>query len=56
MEKDPCDSCGKDGQPLEDVVEAAVAMVIDGGGDVEIIHSNPSLEGKGSIGAFLRYK
>ncbi len=40
---------------VADVIDTAVAQTMIHGGQVEVIHDNPQLEGVGRIGAILRY-
>ncbi len=50
-----CPFCGHTFSEIEDAVEMAVRRVIADGGEIQIIHDNPSLEKAGRIGALLRY-
>ena len=53
--KDHCEGCGEQVEKLADVVEEAIAATLRSGGDVEVIHDMPSLDGTHKIGAILRY-
>ncbi len=51
----PCRSCGARVQPVDDVVEAAVAMAERQGCRVETVTLQDALRDAGGIGALLRY-
>jgi peptide chain release factor subunit 1 len=50
-----CNGCGDVVEPVPDVVEAAIAITLRSGGEVELIHRAPTLDGEQKIGAILRY-
>jgi peptide subunit release factor 1 (eRF1) len=50
-----CSFCGGKFEKIEDAVELAVRKVLQDGGEVEVLHDNPTLEKHGSIGGLLRY-
>jgi peptide subunit release factor 1 (eRF1) len=50
-----CDFCGANFEKITDAVELAVRKVLQNGGEVEVLHNNPTLEKHGNIGGLLRY-
>ncbi|MCE5208579.1 MAG: hypothetical protein LLG42_09750 [Chloroflexi bacterium] len=50
-----CEGCGESIEYVPDIVEAAIAYTLRSGGEVELIHDFPYLEGDNKIGAILRY-
>jgi len=50
-----CKGCGEEAEEIQDIVEAAVSAAMQSGGEVEVIHDMPSLDGEHKIGAILRY-
>jgi hypothetical protein len=50
-----CPACGADTRKELDVVDLAIAEVLQAGGDVAIVHGNAQLELAGKIAALLRY-
>jgi peptide subunit release factor 1 (eRF1) len=50
-----CPNCNKLLSSTRDVIEPIIAQVLLKGGTAQSIHSNPTLEKVGSIGAILRY-
>lgn len=55
MPEEACDQCAEDPIPVQDVVALAISIVMENGGDVEVVTDNEQLLGVGQIGAFLRY-
>ena len=52
---DQCDFCIAKFEKITDVVELAVRKVLQDGGEVEVLHNNPTLKKHGNIGGLLRY-
>jgi len=50
-----CFLCGGETQEVEDIVNRAVQMIIEAGGEVEVIKGSKALQRAGNIGAILRY-
>ena len=50
-----CDFCGSPFRKINDAVELAVRKVLQDGGDVDVLHNNPTLKEHGNIGCLLRY-
>ncbi|MDD5368607.1 MAG: hypothetical protein PHQ40_05950 [Anaerolineaceae bacterium] len=50
-----CPFCASSFETIPDVVELAVRLVMQAGGDIQVIRSAPRLEQAGNIGALLRY-
>jgi len=55
QEMDECVFCGAQLEKINDAVELAVHNVLQDGGEVEVLHNNPTLKDKGNIGGMLRY-
>lgn len=52
---DACPYCGNEFEKIPDVVEMAVRKIMQGGGEIEVLHDNEGLEQHEQIGAMLRY-
>ncbi len=52
---DSCPVCNANTKKILDVVDLAVRLVLQSGGDVEIVHDNQELNEAGKIAAILRY-
>jgi peptide subunit release factor 1 (eRF1) len=52
---DRCPFCGSAFEEIPDAVEMGIRRVLTSGGDVEIIHDNPTLQTAGCIAGLLRY-
>jgi hypothetical protein len=50
-----CPFCDGETEKISDAVEVAVRQVMRAGGDVEVLHDDPSRKGFDKIGALLRY-
>jgi peptide subunit release factor 1 (eRF1) len=50
-----CPYCGNGFVPIQDAVELAVREVMQTGGEVEVLHDDPTLAASGNIGGILRY-
>lgn len=50
-----CPFCGGESERISDVVELAVHQVMQGGGDIEVLHTDQVVKGFDQIGAQLRY-
>jgi len=50
-----CNYCGHDFEKIPDAVESSVRRVMQDGGEVEVLHNNPTLRKHGNIGGLLRY-
>ncbi len=50
-----CFLCGGETQEIDDVVNRAIQMVIEAGGEVEVVKGSEALKRAGNIGAILRY-
>ncbi len=50
-----CPSCNSETKKILDVVDLAVRLVLQSGGDVEIVHESQALTDAGKIAAILRY-
>lgn len=55
QKSDQCDFCGNEFERIPDAVESAVRNVLQDGGEVEVLHDNPTLKEHGYIGGLLRY-
>jgi peptide subunit release factor 1 (eRF1) len=50
-----CKYCGQKFEKIPDAVESSVRRVLQDGGEVEVLHANPTLQKHGDIGGILRY-
>lgn len=50
-----CSLCDGKLEPVLDIIDLAVRLVLQDGGEVEVIHDSPELEKAGKIAALLRY-
>jgi peptide chain release factor subunit 1 len=50
-----CKYCGSKFEKIPDAVESSVRRVLQDGGEVEVLHDNPTLQKHGDIGGLLRY-
>jgi peptide chain release factor subunit 1 len=55
QENSQCNFCGSKFEKIPDAVELAVHKVLQDGGEVEVLHNNPTLKKHGDIGGLLRY-
>lgn len=55
IQQETCSFCGGACESIPDAVELAVREVMQAGGEVEVLHDDPTFQGFHKIGALLRY-